>query len=419
MGRFRPRLIVAGALGLLLSMPLEATATQLVPQTKFRVKVIQWLPLKGAYEEWSALGGEFIVPGNGEVALPVIGLVPIAKMDNAALAEDIAKRLQEKTGLVKKPDVSVEVVEYPPFYVLGDVAKPGEYRFRDGLTVLQAVALSGGERRAQQTADEIRLAGELRALEDEAMRRMARIARLEAESTGAKEIRFPALDHSDSTATASIINQERMIFSARAEEIERQTASLSDLRALLGSEIEVLKEKSAALENSIKSTDKELTGVKSLIAKGFAAASRQSDLERALADRRVDQLDLATEIMRARQGMAEATRNLEGIKSRRRTEVALELQTEQAALVQNRLKRDLTQRLLVDALSPEPTKGGNGVSFTIRRDVEGRSTTIAAEDRTLLEPGDVLDVTYADTKSDKVSGDPPASGLASAGMNPR
>ena len=125
-----------------------AADVRLSPQTKVRLTVVQWMPMKGQYERWEALGGEFIVSDAGTLSLPVIGSVPVGTLDNAGLAAEISKRLQAKTGMVAAPDTTVEVVEYPPIYVVGDVNTPGQYKFREGLTVLQALALSGGEIRS-------------------------------------------------------------------------------------------------------------------------------------------------------------------------------------------------------------------------------------------------------------------------------
>ncbi|MGO7565797.1 exopolysaccharide biosynthesis protein, partial [Rhizobium johnstonii] len=62
-------------------------------------------------------------------------------------------------------------------------------------------------------------------------------------------------------------------------------------------------------------------------------------------------LDLVTAIMRARQAISETTRNLEGLYDTRRSEVASQLQSEQASLYQLKLKREMTQKLLLDDLA--------------------------------------------------------------------
>jgi len=412
----RVAIAMAALLGFL--HPAPAADALLAPQAKLRITVVQWMPIKGAYEPWAALGGEFSVSEEGMLVLPVIGAVPVGTHDGAALAQEISRRLQEATGLVEKPYTTVEVVEYPPVYVVGEVTTPGSYPYRKGMTVLQALALGGGPYRSAETSgrDTIRLAGELRGLDNDILRTQARIARLGAEMAGAKEITFPASpgDMAGKALVEQISAQERTIFLARANELDRQTKSLNELRDLLKREISVLEQKIDAADAGIKSVETELAGVTLLVERGIATASRRSDLERILSSYRADRLDQMTAVMRARQGIAEATRNLDGLLDSRNTEVASELQGEQSRLEQALLKREVSQKLLLETLS----SGTSGIeppseSFAvIRRDgAETRETP--AVQSTLLRPGDVIRVTLTPATQD-VSGQPSVSESAAA-----
>lgn len=89
-----------------------------------------------------ALSGTFAVAGSGTVAVPLIGEVPAAGRSISAFRADVEKRLGN--GYLKNPRVSVEVLTYRPFYILGEVNKPGEYPFTNGLTVRNAVATANG-----------------------------------------------------------------------------------------------------------------------------------------------------------------------------------------------------------------------------------------------------------------------------------
>ncbi|MEQ1955517.1 polysaccharide biosynthesis/export family protein [Mesorhizobium yinganensis] len=379
-----------------------AAGAPLVAQTKLRLTVIQWMPPKGAYERWDALGGEFEVTQSGTIMLPVIGSVPVANMDVSQLAADIAGRIQKKLMLVEKPETTVEVLDYPPVYVVGDVEKPGEYRFRDGMTVLQALALSGGEFRspAEKSEDSVKLVGELQEFDADIIRSTARIARLSAEMNRASEISFPAVAPDDEMAKA-IFAQERIIFAARANEIKRQTESLGELRGLLTAEVNVLQEKIKASDASIKSAEDELAGVKTLVDKGLAVAARRSDLERTLAGYRTDRLDQITATMRARQGITEATRNADGLLDRQQTEIASSLQSEQANLSKLKMQRDVSQKLLLKTLAASsPSIGASGkpsLAYAITRIDKGTSAEIVASPQTVVMPGDVISITIATT----------------------
>ena len=89
-----------------------------------------------------ALTGEYSVTPAGAVAFPLIGTVAVADHTIEQVTNDITHRLDK--GYVQDPRVSVEVMNFRPFYILGEVNKPGEYPFINGLTVMNAVATAGG-----------------------------------------------------------------------------------------------------------------------------------------------------------------------------------------------------------------------------------------------------------------------------------
>lgn len=88
------------------------------------------------------LSGEFDVTGSGKVSLPLIGQVQAAGLTLNEFEEEIANKLKE--GYLTNPKVSVEVLNYRPFYIIGEVDKPGEYPYTNGMNVLNAVAVAGG-----------------------------------------------------------------------------------------------------------------------------------------------------------------------------------------------------------------------------------------------------------------------------------
>ncbi len=89
-----------------------------------------------------ALTGEFQVGGSGKVSLPLIGEVAAAGLTIPEFQKAVETSL--KDGYLRDPRVSVEVLNYRPFYILGEVKKPGEYPYTNGLTVMNAVATAEG-----------------------------------------------------------------------------------------------------------------------------------------------------------------------------------------------------------------------------------------------------------------------------------
>lgn len=88
------------------------------------------------------LSGEFVVNDTGFVSLPLIGQIAATGRTVRQLEQDIAAKLGAQ--YLKDPRVSIEVLGYRPFYIIGEVNKPGEYPFVAGMSVLNAVAMAGG-----------------------------------------------------------------------------------------------------------------------------------------------------------------------------------------------------------------------------------------------------------------------------------
>ena len=89
-----------------------------------------------------ALSGEFQVDDSGTISLPLVGQIKGGGITPRALEQQLTAKL--KGGYVRDPKVSVEVSNYRPFYIIGEIEKPGEYPYRNGLSILAAGAIGGG-----------------------------------------------------------------------------------------------------------------------------------------------------------------------------------------------------------------------------------------------------------------------------------
>lgn len=88
------------------------------------------------------LSGEFEVDGSGRISMPLIGSVQIGSHTLKQAEGRIIAML--KDGYMRDPRVSIDVLNYRPFYIIGEVNTPGSYPYRSGLSVLTAVAMGGG-----------------------------------------------------------------------------------------------------------------------------------------------------------------------------------------------------------------------------------------------------------------------------------
>jgi polysaccharide export outer membrane protein len=82
------------------------------------------------------------VAANGTISMPLIGQVVVKGLTIDEVELKITKLYLG--DYLKKPDVSVSIVEYRQFYVNGEVDKPGGYSFREGMTIQRAISLAGG-----------------------------------------------------------------------------------------------------------------------------------------------------------------------------------------------------------------------------------------------------------------------------------
>jgi len=106
------------------------------------------------------LTGDYDVTPAGYVTMPLIGAIKAAGRSQSQFGSDIAARFR-RGGFLQDPHVTVAVVQFKPFYVLGEATTPGEYPFRSGLNVHTAVAMAGGfTYRASRTYVLIRHAGD-------------------------------------------------------------------------------------------------------------------------------------------------------------------------------------------------------------------------------------------------------------------
>ena len=88
------------------------------------------------------LSGDFEVDPAGSVSLPLAGTMQAAGLTKPEFERQLSERL--KGTYLRNPKVTVDVANFRPFYVLGEVQKPGEYPYRSGLNVLSAIAVAGG-----------------------------------------------------------------------------------------------------------------------------------------------------------------------------------------------------------------------------------------------------------------------------------
>ncbi len=88
------------------------------------------------------LSGEYNIDGSGNISMPLVGQVRVIDLTTSGVEAKIAAALEG--DYLRNPRVSAEVTNYRPYTILGEVRAPGQFPYRSGLTVIEAVAQAGG-----------------------------------------------------------------------------------------------------------------------------------------------------------------------------------------------------------------------------------------------------------------------------------
>jgi polysaccharide export outer membrane protein len=88
------------------------------------------------------LTNTYAIDAGGSITMPLIGAVRARGLTPAGLASEISGKL--RNGYIREPSVAVEIEAYRPFFILGEVAAPGQYPYVPNMSVESAVAIAGG-----------------------------------------------------------------------------------------------------------------------------------------------------------------------------------------------------------------------------------------------------------------------------------
>lgn len=125
--------------------PISADEAQIqsayVKPTSYRISEGDKLDVKVFGEP--EMSGEVQVDGEGAISLPLVGRIGAAGLTATGLRSQITRQIVAK-GLVQDPNVTVAILSYEPFNIFGEVRNAGQYAYRPGMTVRDAIALAGG-----------------------------------------------------------------------------------------------------------------------------------------------------------------------------------------------------------------------------------------------------------------------------------
>jgi polysaccharide export outer membrane protein len=105
------------------------------------------------------LSGDYEVDQSGQISLPLVGTIQAVGLTQTELEQALAKKFRSE--YLRNPKVTVTIATLRPFYMMGEVTRPGEYPYKSGLNVLSAMAIAGGPTyRASRSTVQIQRSGE-------------------------------------------------------------------------------------------------------------------------------------------------------------------------------------------------------------------------------------------------------------------
>lgn len=350
------------------------------------------------------LSGEFRILPSGVLSIPYVQSVPAAGRTLMEVQAAVVEKLRDE-AFILDPRVSVNLVEARPIVVAGDVRRPGTYPYQIGMTAQHAIATAGGARTLDLETfaafiEVGRLREKLRQSEEDVGLARVRQARLLAERDGlgvftlAPEVAKSLREERSREAFES----EKRIMTLRTDTFASQMNALGRQVAVFDEEIRALTDQSAAKEREGVLIREEIVYVEDLLRRGLTPrTSRLVELQRLAVQIEGEKRQIAASIAKAKQEIARIDQTRINLKGQRDLEISVLLKETEDSLSRLSTAIEETRLSLREARDAVPglsgaSAGRGGPDYTILRTRGRERLTIAAQDDTLLQPGDLVDV---------------------------
>ncbi|MBE0531559.1 MAG: polysaccharide biosynthesis/export family protein, partial [Rhodospirillales bacterium] len=349
------------------------------------------------------LSGRFKVSADGAISYPLVGEIAVSGLTRPEIEAKVSLRLAEQVPTAG--GISVDIAEYAPVFIIGDVMRPGRYEFRPGMIALELLAVGGGLERARldQTGDPIlqmiNLERDLYDLRIVRFGQAAQRGRLTAEIAGEDftgEI-DPAEDQPIAGAQkVRTLDNERALFTVRASVLANRERALKQQHANFDQEIKALTEGIRLHDQEMALVTRQLNSAQGLAEKGLTTEMRVISLQRELTATRRSAVEQQSFLARARQNQLAVALQIEELRNTRANALALELRDLDLAIA----RANESLATLASSLAEMQTRGSARVAgragtirYEVVRLVEGQHVTLPITERDPLKPRDILQVT--------------------------
>jgi polysaccharide export outer membrane protein len=346
------------------------------------------------------LSGEFILDQSGNLRLPIVGDIPAADLTPSELEVRIARSLEQ--GYIRKAVISVRISDFRPIHVVGLVRAPGVYSYRQGISVLGAIAQAGGigvsETRQGSLIGELLQSEErVRLLEASRAALTARRVRLIAQQSGSDEISFPdwSAAIADSARMAQIMDGELRMFSTERESQQQETELLRRQIPLLKSEIYALQDQKTLEENQRQLNNELAADYERLMKTGLMRKPTYIEIKREEARIEGNIARLAGESLKAELAIGEIEFKIGELHNNYRRRLISELQETDRALLELSITLPSAQRTRVarahqiGMLNAEDSQQPAIVVFRLK---DNTNVRLEASLDVPLQPGDIVQV---------------------------
>ncbi|MGO4524744.1 polysaccharide biosynthesis/export family protein [Microvirga sp. 2MCAF35] len=352
---------------------------------------------------------------DGIVSLPVMGEINASGLSLTELRSKIAaempnKMMRQRTAegrelifTILPQEVTINVAEYRPIYVSGDVSKPGEQPFRPGVTVRQALAIAGGYDAMRLRTDNpltqlVDSRSEYETLQIQFVQAMLQVKRLKTELGEPAELDETAIDnmHIPEVLIAEISAVENERYESRTSNIKKEKEYMVRRIAQFDSQISILSDQQQKEKEAMQSDLDDLKNLKDFHDRGTVPITRVMDAKRASLVSASRHLQAMAQLEQARKEREEVVRNLAKVDEARRDELLTELQNANLQLSSMRPRlAALQQKLLAftgSVRSQSLERSNSRPEISISRKVNDRFERIVSGENTELLPGDVVEV---------------------------
>ena len=358
------------------------------------------------------------VSDSGYASFPLLPPMKVAGVDIADVRERLREGLSKKAFRTRGPtggdnfinitpdEVNLDVLEYRPVYVNGDVSKPGEVPYRPGMTVRQAVAVAGGfdllhSRASNPFMESADVRGEFDGTWTEYVKQLAGNLALKASLDGKpdtdirKSLRAPLPD----AVLDRIAQTEQARLKASEDDFKKEVAALKDGLSSADKQIASLNDQQKVLQDTVNTQTGNVARIRGLYDKQVVAINRMSDEQRQLSYASERLLQVTAQIHQAEVGRTEMARKLQAAGDQRRIKLLADLQegTTKLEVLKARIGA-LDAKMVYTGAARSQLLGrrGDRPDVTIHRKGPNGAETIRAAEDDALHMGDVVEVAVRD-----------------------